>query len=88
MRFEFSKFWKNRVMAPLWKQTQSGGGNMTQAQRYRTLAGELRGYARASRSMREPILAVARHFEACAAALNAIETHNNVHGIKVASRAA
>jgi hypothetical protein len=61
---------------------------MTQAQKYRTLAGELRGYATASRSMREPILAVARHFEACAAALNAIETHNNVHGIKVASKAA
>ena len=60
---------------------------MTQAQKYRVLASELRVYANASRSMREPIFAVARHFEACAAALNAIEA-NNIRNLKKLTRAA
>jgi hypothetical protein len=37
--------------------------------------------------MNEPILAIARHFEACAAALNIIEA-NNIRMVKKLTRAA
>jgi hypothetical protein len=45
---------------------------MTQAEKYRLLASELRQQADRSRTMRDTILAVARHFEACAAAMDIV----------------
>jgi len=54
---------------------------MSQADKYRHLAQELRAQADQSRTMRDAILAVARHFEACAAAIEAIAA-NNARGAK------
>ena len=49
---------------------------MSQAEKYRHLAHELRAQADQSRTMRDTILVVARHFEACAAAIEFIATNN------------
>ena len=49
---------------------------MSQAEKYRHLAHELRVQADQSRTMRDTILAVARHFEACAGAIEVIAANN------------
>ena len=54
---------------------------MSQPDKYRHLAQELRAQADQSRTMRDAILVVARHFEACAAAIEAIAA-NNARGAK------
>lgn len=56
---------------------------MTQAEKYRLLAGELRAQADRSRTMRDTILVVAQHFEACAAALDIVATQAQPAGQKL-----
>jgi len=55
---------------------------MSQAEKYRHLAHELRAQADLSRTMRDTILVVARHFEACAAAMEVIAAPNNSRGVR------